>query len=118
MKLVKNVALLLIAILLGTLLLPIGFLYALIRSAFKGRGENYLYKVALSIDQLGNTICADFFNLLLIKGTQNLFGNEDETISSVLGKNQKTQTLTFLGKGICFILNSLDKNHVEKAIGS
>ena len=45
-----------------------------------------------------------------------MFGNPDETISSVLGKNQRDNTLTLLGKLIVWVLNMVDENHSEKAI--
>lgn len=119
MKLLISISLLIAALLLGTLLIPIGFLYALIKSIFKGKGERYLYKVAVSIDQLGNTTCADFFGLTLISNKSlYLFGNEDETISSVLGRNKQAGTLTFAGRLLCSILDLIEKNHVEKSIGA
>ena len=44
------------------------------------------------------------------------FGKRKETISSVLGKNQRDKTLTFTGKAIAFILDKIDKNHCQKSI--
>ena len=43
-------------------------------------------------------------------------GNVNETISSVLGKNQRFGHLTKFGKVICKILDTIDKNHCEKSI--
>ena len=43
-----------------------------------------------------------------------MFGNVNETISSALGKNQRDKTLSWFGKGICFILDKLDKDHCKK----
>jgi 8-oxo-dGTP diphosphatase len=40
----------------------------------------------------------------------------DETISSVLGKNKKANTLSKIGKGLDWILDILDKNHSIKSI--
>ncbi len=44
------------------------------------------------------------------------FGNEDETISSVLGKNERTQTLTGLGRTIVSFPNFIDPNHALNSI--
>lgn len=99
-----------IALLLLWAIMPLGFLFAMF---FRGRVD-YCYQIALSIDQLGNVICSRLFNATLGNG----FGSEDETISSVLGKNKAKNTLTFLGKTLAFILNKIDKKHVEKSIGN
>jgi hypothetical protein len=44
------------------------------------------------------------------------FGDVRETISSALGKNQRDGTLSKFGKGICFVLDEIDKNHCKKSI--
>jgi hypothetical protein len=101
-----------VAILLSTLLFPISFL---LRMFYPSRGE-YLFKIALAIDQLGNVVCAKLFNIILITNIGYKFGKEDETISSVLGKNKKQNTLRFLGKLLDLILDQIDKNHSIKSI--
>jgi hypothetical protein len=104
---------LIIAILISIVLFPIGFVFAVF---YSGR-RKYFYNVSRAIDQLGNVICARLFNLTLIKHYSIYkFGNEDETISSVIGKNKLVNTLTLLGKTLDFILNFLDRNHSIKAI--
>ena len=108
----KNVALLLTAILLFICLAPIGFITQLF---YKGRAK-YLRNVAVSIDQNGNAVCEQLFNNLLITSKTQRFGNCDETISYVLGLNKQAGTLTIAGKAVCFLLNKIDKNHVEKAV--
>ncbi len=75
-----------------------------------------MYKVALAIDQLGNVVCARLFNFFLIDIEGHKFGNEDETISSVLGKNKRTNTLTLFGILLDVLLELIDKNHNIKAI--
>lgn len=83
------------------------------------RGEygKYYLDMAISNDQNGNVVGQYVFNLVLItKDSNALFGNPDETISSVLGKNKKANTLTWLGCKIADILDRIEKNHVEKAI--
>jgi hypothetical protein len=103
---------LLLAILLSIILFPIGFMF----SMFYSKRGKYLYKVALGIDQLGNVVCARLFNFFLIDITGHKFGNEDETISSVLGKNKRANTLTLFGMLLDMLLELIDKNHNIEAI--
>lgn len=111
----RGFILLITAIAISVIILPIGFGYQIISSLFKSVNE-YLFKVAKSIDQLGNVVCRDLFNDTLIKKSGYRFGNEDRTISHVLGMNEKTKTLGILGKGLAWILNTIDKDHNRKAI--
>lgn len=78
--------------------------------------KKQLYNIARGIDQLGNVVCGRLFNLTLIKKTGYKFGNEDETISSVIGKNKKTNTLTIAGYLLDLLLDKIDKNHSIDAI--
>jgi 8-oxo-dGTP diphosphatase len=104
--------LLILAILLAVILFPIGFIF----SMFYPKRGKYMYKIALGIDQLGNVVCARLFNFFLIDIEGHQFGNEDETISSVLGKNKKTNTLTLFGIALDMLLELIDKNHNIEAI--
>ena len=56
------------------------------------------------------------FNDIMIQPGGHQFGNPDETISFVLGKNIQTNTLSLVGKGLNFILDQLDKDHSIKSI--
>jgi hypothetical protein len=56
------------------------------------------------------------FNKVLIVELGYKFGQENETISSVLGKNLQQGTLTKTGIIIVYILDKIDKNHVIKSI--
>lgn len=113
----RGLILVVLALLLSILLLPIGFAYQLVSSTIKAM-DKYLFRIAKSVDQLGNVVCVGLFNDLLIKkASVNRFGNEDETISSVLGKNKLAGTLTVTGKALAWLLNAIEKSHVEKAIG-
>lgn len=78
----------------------------------------YFREVAVGIDQLGNVICADLFNITLIKLKKGgyEFGNPDETISGVLGKNQLLETLSFTGKCLNSLLSLIEKDHSIRAI--
>ena len=99
-----------IALLLLWAIYPIAFI---VRMCFGGRAM-YCKQIAVSLDQLGNVVCDKLFNLTMGNG----FGNEDETISSVLGRNKAQGSLKLMGKVVALILNKIDKNHVEKSIGS
>lgn len=107
-----NLILYIIAYLLGIIVIPIGMVWALFRPDRGG----YFYKLALAIDQLGNVAMCRIFNDILIKPNRDRFGSEDETISSVLGKNQINKTLRPLGKFLVFLLDKIEKNHCIKSI--
>ena len=98
---------------------PIGFIYglihSLIRQGLKGVGE-YLLKIAVSIDQLGNVMMQHLLNALWIKKEGYKFGNRDETISSALGRNKRMGTLTAFGRLIDRILDVIDPNHSLNSI--
>jgi hypothetical protein len=72
--------------------------------------------MSVSVDQLGNTVMSTLFNDILITKYGHKFGDEDQTISMVLGVNKAIGTLTKVGRLIADILNKIDPNHVEKAI--
>ncbi len=98
---------------------PLGFIYgifyALFTQGFSGIGE-FLLKIAISVDQLGNVIMQHLLNLLWVKKEGYKFGNRDETISSVLGKNKQNNTLTVFGKSIDKILDFIDADHSLNSI--
>ena len=74
-----------------------------------------LKTLVIGINQFGNVTCAHLFNDTLIKKGGYQFGNPDDTISRVLGKNKSTYTLTKAGRMLADLLNFIDKNHVENA---
>ena len=79
--------------------------------------KKYLYNIARGIDQLGNVVCGQLFNLTLIYlSSIHKFGNEDETISGVIGKNKRKNTLTVIGRLLDALLDAIDKNHSIDAI--
>jgi hypothetical protein len=111
----RGFILLIIALLLSVVLLPIGFAFQVIVTLFRSI-DTYLFQIAKSIDQHGNLVCAELFNLTLIKKKGYKFGDMDKTISFVLGVNAETKTLTYLGKKVCNLLNVIEKDHVKKAV--
>lgn len=102
-------------ILLLALAIP-SIIVGTIVSLFQHQGNAYYMNMAIGIDHLGNVICQHLFNLVLIKKTGYKFGNIESSISRVLGVNKKAGTCTTTGLLLCKILNSIDKNHVEKSI--
>lgn len=119
----KGTFLALIAIILAALLFPFGLLFTLIVNLYKRKwkfsfarlGEQNL-SIATSIDTSGNVVCKDLFDLTLRTKNGYRFGKRKETISSVLGKNKRDETLTRTGKVVAKILDFLDENHCLNSI--
>ncbi|CAA0254832.1 hypothetical protein V2605_03440 [Tenacibaculum maritimum] len=118
-----SILLLIVAILLFAILLPVAVVWGIGASFWKRKFKNgtkevaqWFYAWALSIDQLGNVVCKELFNDALRKPKGAIFGNPDETISSVLGKNKLTNTLTGTGRALDWVLNKLDPNHSINSI--
>ncbi|MBN2668761.1 MAG: hypothetical protein JXR60_05985 [Bacteroidales bacterium] len=119
----KGLLLFIVALLLAILFLPLGILYALVvlwaKANFKTwliRIGDYFFVLAIAIDQMGNVIMMELFNDIMITKQGYQFGKEDETISSVLGKNQLNGSLKGAGKLLNWLLNKLDPNHSVKSI--
>lgn len=108
--------LLIVAILLFSLISPIYLIGGILLSGNLKDISNYFHNIAFAIDQLGNVMGGPLMNKwLLKKNPVKLYGNPDETISHVTGVNYKNKCLTLLGYFIAYCLNTVDKNHVEKA---
>ena len=121
MSLFKSFLLFCIAIVLLITTAPIGFLYALVRQLFFGKLKTlseFFLEVAISIDNTGNVMMQHLLNdlLLMKRPTTYYFGNKKETISSVIGKNSLTNTLSPLGKVLNAFLNWIDKDHSFNSI--
>ena len=102
--------LLIVALVPSIILVPIGLVVGVVRSSIKIKPIDYLFKLCLGIGQLGNAGCADLFNICLIKSSAaDKFGNPDEIISSVFGKNYQTKKLTWLRMGLNNFLNKFRK---------
>ena len=98
---------------------PIGLIYGIIYKLYfkslTGIGELSL-RISIALDQLGNVIMQDLFNQLLICKGGYKFGNRDETISSVLGKNVELNTLSKLGQLLNSILDFIEAGHSLNSI--
>lgn len=114
----KNLILAILAVLVFICIEPFSFLYVnFIKSKFHWkRFSGYYRTYAVGIDRFGNSTYKSLFNATLIKPEGYQFGNFEETISSVLGKNQRDNTLTKTGKILVKILDTIDKDHCKKSI--
>jgi len=121
MPLFKSLLLFCIAFVLFFTTAPIGFLYAVIRQSLVKRVHSlsvYFLELAIALDNAGNVLMQHVLNdLLLIKNDKSyLFGNKMETISSVIGKNLVTNTLSPAGHVLNNFLHWIDKNHSLNSI--
>ena len=103
-------------------LYPVGYVYKHLKSIF-GLSNNislstYFRRLAVSHDQLGNVVMYEMFNDVLKKESETgvYFGDEDEVISSVIGKLKLRGSLSFAGKVLDFLLNLFDPGHGIKSI--
>jgi len=76
----------------------------------------YFKSSAVNLDKFGNREFRTLFNKVLINDKGHRFGNIEETISSVLGKNQLTGTLTKWGLILVWILDKIENDHALKSI--
>lgn len=130
-KLIKSLVLFLIASVLSVVLLPLGIIWTvgeiLVRIFTSSEKKSAfaksiwfltatMHSLALGLDQIGNAVCRDMFNRLLIEENGYKFGKVQETISSVLGKNQMLDTLSLWGWILISILELFERNHCIKSI--
>jgi len=102
----------LIASILFLLLTPINIIVVIWKN-FKCKGffktiDGYFMQTARDIDIFGNSNFRTLFNATLKTNNGYPFGKRDETISSVLGKNQRDDTLSCMGWGIVYLLWIID----------
>jgi hypothetical protein len=111
-----GIVLFIIAISLFLPLSIINFFCVVWKYGFKWKTINgFFNQTAIDIDRFGNRNFRTLLNLTL-QNNGYQFGNINETISSALGKNKRYNTLTKTGLILCFILDSLDKDHCIKSI--
>ena len=110
-----------IAIILLYLFLPIVVIFYIIKYLLTGNKRElkvWFYRSAREIDVFANVVGSDLFNTIFIVDQGYKFGNPKETISSVLGKNQRDKTLSLAGDGLRRILDLIDENHCLNSINS
>lgn len=108
-----GIILYIIAIILWIFLTPINWV---IVTCKYGLSNSYFRETAVDLDRFGNRNFRTLLNVTLIQKNGYKFGNEKETVSSVLGKNQRDKTLTTAGKVLCWILDTIDKDHCKNSI--
>ncbi len=94
------------------LFLPLSIINYLVVKNKKG----YFKSSAISLDKFGNREFRTLLNKTLRLENGYKFGRIEETISGVLGKNERDKTLTTTGKILVWILDKIDKNHAFKSI--
>jgi hypothetical protein len=109
----KGFILFIIAIILY---LPLTLLNWLMVCFKYGLKNDYFKQTAIHLDVFGNMNLRTLLNSTLITKIAKLkFGEKQVTISATLGYNEYHNTLTKIGKVICWILDKIDKNHCYKA---
>ena len=78
--------------------------------------SGYFKSSAINLDKFGNREFRTLFNKILINNKGHKFGDINETISSVLGRNQLTCTLTKCGRVLVWILDKIENDHALKSI--
>lgn len=78
--------------------------------------SGYFKSSAVNLDKFGNREFRTLFNKTLINSEGYKFGDINETISSVLGKNQLTGTLTKCGSILVWVLDKIENDHALKSI--
>jgi hypothetical protein len=105
---------------MGILLFIIAYLLFLpltIFNALNVKKKGYFKDTAINLDRFGNREFRFSLNKYLItEKSTDRFGSIEETISSVLGKNELSNQLTTLGKLLCWLLDKIEKNHCIKSI--
>lgn len=109
-----NLILSIIAVVLFILIEPLNFVFVVIIKKHKASG--YFRSLAVGVDRFGNYQFRTLFNAILRTEQGYEFGNFNETISSALGKNQRDNTLTKVGRVLVSILDFIDKNHCLNSI--
>ena len=114
-----ELVILIFAVTLLYVLMPVVFLYVVIKTLFRERPRTlkvWFWRTARAIDVFANVNAAELFNDIFIKRKGYKFGHPGETISSVLGKNQYDKTLTKLGNALRYMLDIMRPNHCLDSI--
>lgn len=75
----------------------------------------WFWRVLIAIDQFANVFLGPLLNVWVKEGGAE-FGKNDETLSSVMGKNMATRTCPVCDWICMYILNPLDPGHCHKSI--
>lgn len=97
------------------LLLPLTIINYIVVT-IKSSPSGYFLSTALNLDIFANREFRALWNSTLKKPNGYKFGHFNETISGVLGKNKRENTLSCIGKALAFTLDTLDENHCINSI--
>jgi hypothetical protein len=123
-QLLGSIGLFILAKIIYIVILPIAIIHSIIKFIISKEYikilfffTNFFKSHALGINQTSNRAFNVFFNDIMIKDDSiHSFGDIDETLSSVLGKNKLKNNLTIFGSILDFILNIFDENHTIDSI--
>jgi 8-oxo-dGTP diphosphatase len=123
-QLLGSIGLFILAIIIYIIILPCSIIHSIIKFIISKEYikillffANFFKSHALGINQTSNRAFNVFFNDIMIKDDSiHSFGDIDETLSSVLGKNKLKNNLTIFGSILDFILTIFDENHTIKSI--
>lgn len=87
---------------------------AFLETQVMSRVAKYIINILIWIDQGANVIFSPILNILAGPTAAN-FGDPDETLSSVFGKNAR-EGKCVMCKIMCRILNWIDPRHCDKSI--
>ena len=110
---------LIVAMVLLYLLLPIVALFMVLKYLLTGDKRTlsvWFWRTARAIDVFANVNGAEFFNAIFIIEGGYKFGNPQETISSVIGKNQRDKTLSLAGNILRWMLDRISQDHCLNSI--
>lgn len=120
MRLIINIILFIVAVILTVLLFLPSIVYSIfdvIKYGSVYRRLNYYFlNSAVSIDIMANSVFSNMLNGILIKKGGHYFGSKNSTISEAIGINFCIGKLSFVGLGLCGILNMIHKNHCYNSI--
>lgn len=106
----KGIILFIIASILGLVLSPLGVLWFLYKNWNWSKIDDYFFNIAWSLDQLGNVVFQQLFRDIFVRKQVLQSGDVDMTISEWLRGNK--ENLTWAGKVLAFILNTIDPGHI------
>lgn len=115
-----------VALIVVPILSIVGIIYGLISIFVKGvsgmlsQVNKTFYFLAHTLDRFGNVACeVPLTHLMIKKGADKVdywhFGDNDETVSAVIGANKVLGTLSGSGLWWCNSLNKIDPLHCELA---
>jgi hypothetical protein len=123
-RLIVNIILLIVAIFLLSTIGVFGAIFGIIWSAknfnkvsFIKYWTDTIYSINIGIDRIGNVVLGPCLNSwVLIDKTGYSFGSVNDTISRVLAVNYFMNNITTFGKILVWILEKIDKNHMNKSL--